>query len=37
MDFTFFSNDPEVAAKVLAAAGGYGADFVLDLVSNSDA
>lgn len=31
----FLSNDPDVANKVLEAAGGYGADFVLDLVGNS--
>jgi propanol-preferring alcohol dehydrogenase len=35
VDYTFMSNDPGVAEKVLEAAGGYGADFVLDLVGNS--
>lgn len=35
VDHTFMSDDPEVANKVLQAAGGYGPDFVLDLVGNS--
>ncbi|HVV07930.1 alcohol dehydrogenase catalytic domain-containing protein [Amycolatopsis sp.] len=35
VDRTLLSTDPDAAAKVLAATGGYGADFVLDLVGNS--
>lgn len=35
VDYAISSNQPDVAEKVLAAAGGYGADFVLDLVGNS--
>jgi alcohol dehydrogenase, propanol-preferring len=35
VDYTFRSDDPDIAEKVLAAAGGYGADFVLDLVGNT--
>lgn len=35
VDHTFFADDPHAAERVLEAAGGYGADFVLDLVGNS--
>lgn len=35
VDHTFMSNDPQVAERVLEVAGGYGADFVLDLVGNN--
>ncbi|KAA9164462.1 alcohol dehydrogenase catalytic domain-containing protein [Amycolatopsis acidicola] len=35
VDQTLLSTDPGAAGEVLAATGGYGADFVLDLVGNS--
>lgn len=35
VDHAFPSDDPAVADKVLNAAGGHGADFVLDLVGNN--
>ena len=35
VDHTFVSDSPDVAEQVMEAAGGYGADFVLDLVGSS--
>lgn len=35
VDYTFASDSSDVADQVMGAAGGYGADFVLDLVGNS--
>ena len=35
VDYTFVSGSSNVAAQVMEAAGGYGADFVLDLVGSS--
>lgn len=35
VDHVFRSDDPDVTTQVLRAAGGYGADVVLDLVGNS--
>jgi alcohol dehydrogenase, propanol-preferring len=35
VDHTFLATDTDVADKVLATAGGHGADFVLDLVGSS--
>ena len=36
VDYTFVSSSSDLAEQVMEAAGGYGADFVLDLVGNSE-